>query len=127
MSNKYLVTGAAGFIGYYLSKRLLEKGIEVVAVDKTLGIFLGLMRHIGLVLGIATKPYFVQFHAPLLYLLAHAVGVYIEHTEAFELVGHDETFVRTTHTIELGTQIVVARNHNTLKSLLVAFILKNIQ
>ena len=33
MSNKYLVTGAAGFIGYYLSKRLLEKGIEVVGID----------------------------------------------------------------------------------------------
>lgn len=33
MANKYLVTGAAGFIGYYLSKRLLEKGIEVVGLD----------------------------------------------------------------------------------------------
>ena len=33
MAKKYLVTGAAGFIGYYLSKRLLQKGIEVVGVD----------------------------------------------------------------------------------------------
>lgn len=33
MSKKYLVTGAAGFIGYYLSKRLLQKGIDVVGVD----------------------------------------------------------------------------------------------
>jgi UDP-glucuronate 4-epimerase len=29
----YLVTGAAGFIGYYLSKRLLNKGCRVIGVD----------------------------------------------------------------------------------------------
>jgi UDP-glucuronate 4-epimerase len=31
--NVYLVTGAAGFIGYYLSKRLLEQGCRVIGVD----------------------------------------------------------------------------------------------
>lgn len=30
---KFLVTGAAGFIGYHLSKRLLERGDEVVGID----------------------------------------------------------------------------------------------
>lgn len=30
---KILVTGAAGFIGYHVSKRLLERGDEVVAID----------------------------------------------------------------------------------------------
>lgn len=29
----YLVTGAAGFIGYFLSKRLLEQGCRVVSID----------------------------------------------------------------------------------------------
>ncbi|MGP4060982.1 GDP-mannose 4,6-dehydratase [Halobacillus sp. H74] len=29
----YLVTGAAGFIGYYLSKKLLEEGCKVVGLD----------------------------------------------------------------------------------------------
>src|SRR5699024_7581615 len=29
----YLVTGAAGFIGFYLSKKLLNKGCQVVGVD----------------------------------------------------------------------------------------------
>lgn len=29
----YLITGAAGFIGYYLSKRLLEQGCRVVGID----------------------------------------------------------------------------------------------
>jgi UDP-glucuronate 4-epimerase len=29
----YLVTGAAGFIGYYLSKKLLEQGCKVIGVD----------------------------------------------------------------------------------------------
>lgn len=29
----YLVTGAAGFIGYYVSKRLLEAGCKVVGID----------------------------------------------------------------------------------------------
>lgn len=32
-SKKYLVTGAAGFIGYYLSKRLLEEGCSVIGYD----------------------------------------------------------------------------------------------
>lgn len=30
---KYLVTGAAGFIGFYVSKRLLEAGHQVVGID----------------------------------------------------------------------------------------------
>lgn len=30
---KVLVTGAAGFIGFYLSKALIEKGVEVVGID----------------------------------------------------------------------------------------------
>lgn len=32
-TKKYLVTGAAGFIGYYLSKRLLEEGCTVIGYD----------------------------------------------------------------------------------------------
>lgn len=30
---KYLITGAAGFIGYFLTKRLLEQGCQVIGVD----------------------------------------------------------------------------------------------
>lgn len=30
---KFLVTGAAGFIGFHVSKRLLEAGHEVVGID----------------------------------------------------------------------------------------------
>lgn len=30
---KYLITGAAGFVGYFLSKRLLEQGCQVIGVD----------------------------------------------------------------------------------------------
>lgn len=33
MSQKILVTGAAGFIGFHLSKRLLKEGFEVVGLD----------------------------------------------------------------------------------------------
>jgi len=33
MSNQILITGAAGFIGFHLSKRLLEDGKEVVGLD----------------------------------------------------------------------------------------------
>ncbi|MCS0670392.1 SDR family NAD(P)-dependent oxidoreductase [Cytobacillus firmus] len=32
-SKVYLITGAAGFIGYYLSKKLLEQGCKVVGID----------------------------------------------------------------------------------------------
>lgn len=32
-SKKYLITGAAGFIGFFLSKKLLEQGAEVVGFD----------------------------------------------------------------------------------------------
>ncbi|MBT2216473.1 GDP-mannose 4,6-dehydratase [Virgibacillus dakarensis] len=32
-SKVYLITGAAGFIGYYLSRRLLEQGCKVVGID----------------------------------------------------------------------------------------------
>ncbi|MBU3570693.1 GDP-mannose 4,6-dehydratase [Priestia aryabhattai] len=32
-SKTYLITGAAGFIGYYLSNRLLEQGCRVIGVD----------------------------------------------------------------------------------------------
>ena len=33
MNETYLVTGAAGFIGYYLSKRLLDEGKNVIGLD----------------------------------------------------------------------------------------------
>lgn len=33
MSDTYLVTVAAGFIGYYLSKRLLDEGKKVIGID----------------------------------------------------------------------------------------------
>ncbi len=29
----YLVTGAAGFIGFHLSRRLLERGDSVIGID----------------------------------------------------------------------------------------------
>lgn len=32
-NKKYLITGVAGFIGYYLSKSLLEKGCQVIGLD----------------------------------------------------------------------------------------------
>ena len=32
-SNVYLITGAAGFIGYYLSKKLLKQGCYVIGID----------------------------------------------------------------------------------------------
>ncbi len=33
ISKTYLITGAAGFIGFYLSKKLLEKGCRVIGID----------------------------------------------------------------------------------------------
>ena len=33
---RYLITGGAGFIGFYLSKALLEKGAEVTGLDLSL-------------------------------------------------------------------------------------------
>jgi UDP-glucuronate 4-epimerase len=33
INKTYLVTGAAGFIGYFLSKRLLEQGCKVIGID----------------------------------------------------------------------------------------------
>lgn len=33
LNKTYLITGVAGFIGYYLSKKLLEKGCRVIGVD----------------------------------------------------------------------------------------------
>jgi UDP-glucuronate 4-epimerase len=32
-NKKYLVTGAAGFIGFYLSKALLEQGLTLMGID----------------------------------------------------------------------------------------------
>nr|WP_144925158.1 GDP-mannose 4,6-dehydratase [Paenibacillus bovis] len=32
-SKTYLITGAAGFIGYYLSRKLLEQGCKVIGID----------------------------------------------------------------------------------------------
>ena len=33
MKNTILVTGAAGFIGFHLCKKLLENGINVLGID----------------------------------------------------------------------------------------------
>ncbi|WP_105618971.1 GDP-mannose 4,6-dehydratase [Vallitalea okinawensis] len=35
----YLITGAAGFIGFYLSKKLLEKGCRVIGIDNINGYY----------------------------------------------------------------------------------------
>lgn len=32
-NNKYLITGVAGFVGFFVTKSLLEKGFEVVGID----------------------------------------------------------------------------------------------
>jgi len=32
-NKNYLITGAAGFIGSFLSKRLLEQGCQVIGID----------------------------------------------------------------------------------------------
>ncbi|WP_230163303.1 GDP-mannose 4,6-dehydratase, partial [Peribacillus simplex] len=32
-SKTYLITGAAGFIGFFLSRHLLEKGCRVIGID----------------------------------------------------------------------------------------------
>ena len=32
-SKKYFITGAAGFIGFHLSKKLMEEGAEVIGID----------------------------------------------------------------------------------------------
>ena len=36
---KILITGTAGFIGYHLSKKLLERGDEVVGIDNINGYY----------------------------------------------------------------------------------------
>ena len=33
MSNNILITGAAGFIGYHLCKKLIDQGIDVIGID----------------------------------------------------------------------------------------------
>ena len=33
IKKSYLITGSAGFIGFYLSKRLLEQGCSVIGID----------------------------------------------------------------------------------------------
>lgn len=33
ITKTYLITGAAGFIGYYLSRKLLEQGCQVIGID----------------------------------------------------------------------------------------------
>src|SRR5690625_4981434 len=32
-TNTYLITGTAGFIGFFLSKKLLERGCQVIGMD----------------------------------------------------------------------------------------------
>src|SRR5690625_3039197 len=33
ISKSYLITGSSGFIGYYLSKKLLDQGCQVIGID----------------------------------------------------------------------------------------------
>src|SRR5690625_2187162 len=33
VTKTYLITGAAGFIGFYLSKKLLDEGCQVIGID----------------------------------------------------------------------------------------------
>ena len=51
---KILVTGAAGFIGYYLSERLLDMGCEVVGIDNLNDYYDVSLKHARLNL---LKPY----------------------------------------------------------------------
>ena len=57
---KILVTGAAGFIGYYLSERLLDMGCEVVGIDNLNDYYDVSLKHARLNL---LKPYSkIKFH-----------------------------------------------------------------
>lgn len=53
-SKKYLITGAAGFIGYYLSKKLIEQGCQVIGVDNVNDYYDVKLKHTRLEL---LKPY----------------------------------------------------------------------
>jgi UDP-glucuronate 4-epimerase len=53
-NNKILVTGSAGFIGYYLSKRLLDIGCEVIGIDNLNDYYDVNLKHARLEL---LKPY----------------------------------------------------------------------
>ena len=39
INKTYFVTGAAGFIGFFLSKRLLEEGCKVIGIDNLNGYY----------------------------------------------------------------------------------------
>ena len=39
ITKTYLITGAAGFIGYFLAKRLLEQGCLVIGIEMSCVLF----------------------------------------------------------------------------------------
>ena len=49
INKTYFVTGAAGFIGFFLSKRLLEEGCKVIGIDNLNGYYDIMLRNGSLI------------------------------------------------------------------------------
>ena len=68
---KYVVTGAAGFIGSQLTEKLLATGHEVLAVDCFTDYYDIALRDFGLLLGALTLARLAAVYDPPLHLRRH--------------------------------------------------------
>ena len=122
---KILVTGTAGFIGYHLAKKLLERGDEVVGLDNIndyydVNLKYGRLRELGI-----EKEYVIdkEFTTSTMYPKHKFIKLDLSDREGMENLFKEEKFDAVMHlAAQAGVRYSIENPHTYIESNIVGFL-----
>ena len=125
---KILVTGTAGFIGYHLAKKLLERGDEVVGLDNIndyydVNLKYGRLKELGLDrVEIEKDQSLITSHQSLTYKKHRFYKLDLSNREGMENLFKEEKFDAVTHlAAQAGVRYSIENPHVYIESNIVGF------